>query len=74
VYSNTGSVAEHVGWIRRELLLKKASTGDISRVLPLLSELESDDLRRIVTWLPESTEVDGTSVLRISTSVLHGGC
>ena len=59
VYSYTGTVSEHVGWIRRELLLKKASSGDISRVLPVLSELENDDLQKIVQWLPESTQVDG---------------
>jgi len=51
VYSNTGGVSEHVGWIRRELLLKKASSGDISRVLPVLSELQSGDLQRIMEWL-----------------------
>jgi len=62
VYSNTGSVLEHVGWIRRELLLKKASSGDISRVLPVLSELQSDDLQRIVRWLPVSTQVDDKTV------------
>lgn len=61
VYSNTGNVSEHVGWIRRELLLKKASSGDVSRVPPLLSELQSGDLQRIVQWLPRSTVVDGTS-------------
>ena len=61
VYSNTGGVSEHVGWIRRELLLKKASSGDISRVLPVLSELQSGDLQRIVSWLPGSTVVDSTS-------------
>ena len=61
MYSYTGGVSEHVGWIRRELLLKKASSGDISRVLPVLSELQSDDLQRIVQWLPGSTKVDGKS-------------
>lgn len=61
MYSNTGSVSEHVGWIRRELLLKKASSGDISRVLPALSEMRSDDLQRIVLWLPGSVVADGTS-------------
>ena len=62
MYSNIGSVSEHVGWIRRELLLKKASSGDISRVLPILSELERDDLQRIVSWLPGSTIVDGMTL------------
>jgi hypothetical protein len=61
VYSNSGSLSEHVGWIRRELLLKRASSGDISRVLPMLSELRGDDLQRIVKWLPESIVVDGKS-------------
>ncbi|KAF9654392.1 hypothetical protein BDM02DRAFT_85235 [Thelephora ganbajun] len=70
VYSNTGSVSEHVGWIRRELLLKKASSGDISRVLPILSELQSDDLRRIVKWLPGSTGVDGKSLSKFP----HSSC
>jgi len=65
VYSNTGTVSEHVGWIRRELLLKKASSGDISRVLPVLSELRNDDLQMIVTWLPVSTTTDGTSFFLI---------
>jgi len=51
-----------VGWIRRELLLKKASSGDISRVLPVLSELQSDGLQRIVSWLPGSTAFDGRSL------------
>jgi hypothetical protein len=63
---------EHVGWIRRELLLKKASSGDISRVLPVLSELQSNDLQRIVTWLPGSTVVDGTSL--IPTFALKDSC
>ena len=65
VYSNTGGVSEHVGWVRRELLLKKASSGDISRVLPVLSELEGDDLERIVRWLPGSALVDGKSFFQI---------
>ena len=55
---------EHVGWIRRELLLKKASSGDISRVLPALSEMQSDDLQMIVQWLPGSTQVDGKSFFK----------
>jgi hypothetical protein len=59
VYSNTGSVSEHIGWVRRELLLKKVLSGDISRVLPILSELQSGDLERIVQWLPGSTQADG---------------
>lgn len=59
VYSNSGSLSEHIGWIRRELLLKKSSSGEISRVLPVLSELYGDDLRRIAKWLPESTVVGG---------------
>lgn len=59
MYAYTGSVSEHVGWIRRELLLKKASSGDISRVLPVLSELQSDDLQRITEWLPGPTAADG---------------
>jgi hypothetical protein len=59
VYSNSGILSEHVGWIRRELLLKKASSGDISRVLPMLYELERDDLQWIVKWLPGSAGVDG---------------
>lgn len=62
VYSNTGSLSEHVGWVRRELLLKKASSGDISRVLPVLSELRGDALQMIGKWLPGSTVVDGKSL------------
>jgi len=71
VYSNTGSLSEHVGWIRRELLLKKASSGDISRVLPMLSELQGRDLQRIAQWLPGSTLVDGKSLIRISAFTLQ---
>jgi len=67
VYLYTGGVSEHVGWIRRELLLKKASSGDISRVLPVLSELQSDDLQRIAQWLPGSTKVDGKSFSKFPT-------
>lgn len=61
MYSNAGSASEHVGWMRRELLLKKASSGGVFRVLPVLSELQSGDLERIVEWLPGSTTVDGKS-------------
>ena len=74
VYSNTGSVSEHVGWIRRELLLKKASSGDISRVLPVLSELEGDDLERIVRWLPGSALVDGKSSFQILPFIMRDCC
>lgn len=71
VYSNAGTVSEHVGWIRRELLLKKASSGDISRVLPVLSELQGHDLRRIAQWLPGSTLVDGKSLIQILPFILE---
>lgn len=65
VYSNSGSLSEHIGWVRRELLLKKASSGDIFRVLPVLSGLRGDDLQRIVKWLPGSIEVDGESLFKL---------
>ena len=61
MYSNSGTLSEHVGWIRRELLLKKASCGDISRVSPVLSGLQGEDLRRIGRWLPGTPVVDGKS-------------
>ena len=65
MYSNSGSLSEHVGWIRRELLLKKASSGDISRVLPVLSGLRGDDLQKIAKWLPGSGPVDGESSFKL---------
>ena len=74
VYSHAGSVSEHVGWIRRELLLKKASSGDISRVLPVLSELQSDDLQKIIQWLPGFTQVDGKSCFKFPTLKYSRGC
>ena len=65
VYSNFGNLPEHVGWIRRELLLKKASSGGISRVLPVLSELRGNDLQRVGRWLPGSTVIDGKCLFRL---------